>query len=179
VVSAAVVLQRESPVPSAQDSKLMSPAAREDAYRRIVDASSSFAVGAASAREIDRNNIASATIRAMRRTLARLPWTPGVHIVVDGPPVGRLGFRHDAIVGGDGLIHSISCASIVAKVTRDRLMKRLAKQYPGYGWSRNAGYGTREHLDAIGRLGTTPHHRISFRGAQGRLALEEPVDDGG
>lgn len=82
-----------------------------------------------------------------------------------------LGWEHDAVVGGDGKVHSIACASIVAKVVRDRLMRRLAPKYPGYGWETNMGYGTPEHLRALIRLGPTPHHRRTFGGVQVEMDL--------
>jgi ribonuclease HII len=77
-----------------------------------------------------------------------------------------LGWEHEAVVGGDGQVHSVACASILAKVLRDRLMKRLAIRYPGYGWETNMGYGTAEHMAALERLGPTPHHRRTFGGVQ-------------
>ena len=106
----------------------------------------------------------------MNRALTQLSEEPG-HVVVDGLPVKKLEWEHEAVVGGDGLVHSIGCASIVAKVTRDRLMTRLALRYPGYSWEKNAGYGTALHRAAIKELGFTPHHRITF----GRLQYELDV----
>ena len=106
----------------------------------------------------------------MRRALHRLARMPD-HVVVDGNPVKNLGWEHEAVVDGDALIHSISCASIVAKVVRDRLMHRLADRYPGYGWETNVGYGTPAHRCAIDALGVTPHHRLTFGGLQIELEL--------
>jgi ribonuclease HII len=127
-------------------------------------------VGAASVREIDHINILRSTTRAMQRALAHLPVRPD-HVVVDGNPVKHLGWDHEAVVDGDALIHSVSCASIVAKVVRDRLMHRLARRYPGYGWDTNVGYGTRAHRSAIEALGLTPHHRLTFAGLQIELDI--------
>jgi ribonuclease HII len=127
-------------------------------------------VGAASVREIDRRNILRATTIAMRRALDRLPEKPD-HVVVDGLPVKHLGRKHEAVVDGDALIHSIACASIVAKVIRDRLMHRLSRRYPGYAWDTNVGYGTAEHRAAIEALGVTPHHRLTFAGLQYELEI--------
>jgi ribonuclease HII len=79
--------------------------------------------------------------------------------LVDGKPIAALGVPHRGVIGGDDQCYAIACASIVAKVTRDRLMAQLARRYPGYGWERNAGYGTQEHLAALGSRGPTPHHR--------------------
>ena len=130
----------------------------------------SFGVGAASAREIDQINILRATTVAMQRALEGLA-IDEYEVVVDGLPVKGLGIKHDAVVGGDASIHSIGCASIIAKVTRDRLMVRLSERYPEYGWERNKGYGTSEHRNAIVRHGLTPHHRLTFGGLQYDLEL--------
>ena len=170
VVAAAVVLPAEVRVDGADDSKLLTHEARLEAYVRILALAQGIGVGAASVREIDRRNILRATTEAMRRALERLPLTPG-HVVVDGLHVKHLGVEHDAVVDGDALVHSVACASIVAKVVRDRLMHRLAARYPGYAWERNAGYGTPEHRAAIAQLGVTPHHRLTFVGLQYDLGL--------
>ena len=118
-------------------------------------------VGAASAQEIDRHNILRATFLAMDRALRCLPALPDVALV-DGNRAPPLPCPVRTVVGGDGLSLSIAAASIVAKVTRDRLMVGLAPRYRGYGWETNVGYGTPEHRDALDRLGVTPHHRRSF-----------------
>jgi ribonuclease HII len=170
VVAAAVVLRQGFHVEGADDSKRLSGGVREELFLDIMHTAVSVGVGAASVREIDRRNILRATTVAMQRALDHLSAAPD-HIAVDGLPVKYLGREHEAIVGGDGLIHSIGCASIVAKVVRDRLMRRLALRYPGYGWDRNAGYGTEEHRTAIDELGLTPHHRLTFTGLQYDLEL--------
>ena len=170
VVAAAVILPHEMLVDGADDSKRLTPEVREELFTRIVAVATCIGVGAASVREIDRRNILRATTVAMQRALDRLVTAPD-HIVVDGLPVTHLGREHDAVVDGDALIHSVGCASIVAKVVRDRLMHRLATRYPGYGWDRNVGYGTKEHRAAIDQLGLTPHHRLTFTGLQYDLEL--------
>ena len=170
VVAAAVILREGVCIQGADDSKRLTPAVREELFVRILDGAAAFGVGAASVREIDGRNILRATTVAMQRALAHLPAPPG-HIVVDGLPVKHLGSEHDAVVDGDALIHSIACASILAKVVRDRLMRRLAARHPGYAWERNAGYGTAEHRAAIEALGLTPHHRLTFTGLQFELEL--------
>ena len=170
VVAAAVVLRPGTHIDGAIDSKQLEAEDRELLSRLILEQAQAVGIGAASVREIDYYNILGATTRAMRRALERLPDRPE-HVVVDGTPVKRLGWEHEAIVGGDGKVHSIACASIVAKVCRDRLMLRLAERYPGYDWHTNVGYGTRAHRDAIERMGLTPHHRITFTGQQLDLGL--------
>ncbi|MCY3705071.1 MAG: ribonuclease HII [Gammaproteobacteria bacterium] len=161
VVAAAVVLREGVGVEGADDSKRVSREEREEVAQRIREQAVAVTVGAASAREIDEINILRATARAMERAIRRLPRHPD-HVVVDGLPMRGLAWEHDAVVGGDALVHSVACASIVAKVCRDRLMTRLARRYPEYGWERNMGYGTEEHRAAIRRVGPTPHHRLTF-----------------
>ena len=169
VVAAAVILPEGVSVPGATDSKLLGVDQREELAREIRARASFVSLGAASVREIDRINILRATAVAMDRALARLPEPPD-HVVIDGLPVHHLRWKHDAVVDGDALVHSIACASIVAKVCRDRLMSRLHGRYPDYGWGRNMGYGTREHRAALRDKGLTPHHRTTF----GLLQLELP-----
>jgi ribonuclease HII len=170
VVAAAVILPPRGLVKGARDSKTLSREVRERLAGEIVQEALAYALGAASVREIEQLNILVATRLAMSRALARLKEPPD-HVVVDGLPVRGLEWEHEAVVGGDGRIHSIACASILAKVCRDRLMIRLAQRYPGYGWETNMGYGTAEHLSALDRLGPTPHHRRTFRGVQMDLGL--------
>ena len=171
VVAAAVVLAEGGGVEGADDSKRVPREERAKLAKRIRQRAAAVTVGAASAREIDGINILRATARAMERAIRRLPRRPD-HVVVDGLPVRDLACDHEAVVGGDGLVHSIACASIVAKVCRDRLMTRLARRYPEYGWERNMGYGTEEHRAAIRRFGPTPHHRLTFGLEQLELAME-------
>ena len=168
VVAAAVVLPPGTLVEGAADSKVLSPEVREELYDEVMARARAVALGAASVREIDRLNILVASTLAMRRALGRLPREPD-HVVVDGLPVKNFGREHEAVVDGDDLVHSISCASIVAKVCRDRLMRKLDARYPGYGWRTNVGYATPDHRDAIDRLGPTPHHRMTFGCLQLRL----------
>ena len=148
VVAAAVVLPEGVAIDGATDSKVLSPEEREELSALILARACSVTLGAASVREIDRANILVATAWAMNRALGRLQRDP------------------DHVVGGDALVHSVACASIVAKVCRDRLMAKLAPRYPGYGWDHNMGYGTAEHRDALEHLGATPHHRQTFLGLQ-------------
>ncbi len=165
VVAAAVILPESAWIDGVDDSKKLNADRRLDLYEKIARTAICFGIGAASAREIDRINIRRATALAMQRAIKRLGDVD--HLLVDGLAVPELGTEtHTAIVGGDGCVHCISAASIIAKVTRDRLMARLAARYPEYGWERNMGYGTPEHLEALSRLGPTPHHRQSFQPCQ-------------
>jgi ribonuclease HII len=170
VVAAAVILPRGTVIQGARDSKTLSPQRRAELAGEILDRAMAVGVGAASVREIDRNNILVSTGLAMDRALAKVAFPPE-RVVVDGLPVKGLRWDHEAVVGGDGKVHSVACASILAKVTRDRLMTRLALRYPGYGWETNMGYGTVEHRAALLRLGPTPHHRLSFGGVQVELGI--------
>ena len=176
VVAAAVVLVPGTFVEGATDSKQLSAAVRERVFPEVLRVAAAVAVGAASVREIDRLNVLEATALAMRRALGRLPMVPD-HVVLDGLPMRSLGRPHDAVVDGDALIHSVGCASIVAKVVRDRLMRRLALRHPGYGWERNAGYGTSDHLDALRVLGPTAHHRELLANHQLDLGLLTSAPD--
>lgn len=173
VVAAAVILPPNCIIRGADDSKRLTPALREKLAERIVERALCVRLGAASASEIDQINILRATALAMRRAVMKLVPVPD-HLLVDGLPIPELGLdRQTAVVGGDGQVLSISCASIVAKVYRDRLMCRLAARYPQYGWEHNKGYGTAEHREAIFTHGMTPHHRRSFQPVnQLALALE-------
>jgi ribonuclease HII len=165
VLAAAVVLPRDCWVDGVDDSKRVPSERRPDLCTRILEVAVAVGIGAASVVEIDRMNIRRATAVAMRRAVARVG--PVDHLLVDGLAVPELGLEtHTALVGGDGRVHCISAASIVAKVCRDRIMERLARRYPGYGWERNMGYATPEHLDALQRLGPTPHHRRTFQPCQ-------------
>jgi ribonuclease HII len=166
VVAAAVILPPECWVEGADDSKKLDAGAREELLPRILSAAVCVGVGAASCREIERINILRASALAMCRAVARLPGGAD-HLLVDGLPVRELGAeRHTAVVDGDARVHAIACASIVAKVTRDRLMVRLAARYPRYAWERNKGYATPEHLAALSEAGPTPHHRRTFAPVQ-------------
>lgn len=169
VVAAAVILPVEGGIKGAVDSKLLSAARREEIAEAIYESAVAVGVGAASAREVERLNVRRASGLAMERALRRLPFTPDT-VLIDGRPQPCLG-DHLAIVKGDRKCHSIACAAIVAKVVRDRLMGRLARAYPGYGWEHNVGYGTADHRDGLDRLGPTPHHRRTFLGVQYELDL--------
>lgn len=169
VVAAAVILPVERGIKGAVDSKLLSSAERERLAAIIQERAVGVGLGAASAREIERYNIRRASALAMERALKQLPVTPHC-VLIDGRPQPSLG-DHLAIAKGDRKCQSIACAAIVAKVVRDRLMFRLARNYPGYGWEHNAGYATRCHREGLERMGITPHHRRTFLGVQYSLDL--------
>ncbi len=178
VVAGAVWLEAER-VPAdvlalLADSKKLTPARREKAFTALRACEGDgvrLATGRAEVDEIDRLNILKATYLAMTRAVAAL----GGHVnvaLVDGNGSPDLPCRSRAVVQGDDRSYSIAAASIMAKVTRDREMGALEKEYPGYGWGRNMGYGTREHKDALLNLGVTPYHRRSF--APVRRMIEAP-----
>jgi len=165
VVAAAVILdERTLPEYLARridDSKAVARNERAELFA-LLPLYALIGVGEASVEEIDAMNILRATLLAMRRAVERLPAKPAVALV-DGNAPPALDCPVRTVVAGDGLSLSIAAASIVAKVTRDRLMAELARAHPGYGWEHNAGYGTPEHHQGIVRLGVTAHHRRSFR----------------
>ncbi len=183
VVACAVIMPPDMrAIPGVDDSKQLVRAEREKLAVKIRAKAVSIAIGAASVREIDRVNIYHATVIAMRRALVRLTVRPH-HVLIDGNPIRTLEIQHTAIVGGDDACYTIACASIIAKVTRDRLMRALAGRYPQYSWESNVGYGTQAHLDGIVAHGATRHHRQSFLAGR-QLSFEwgagdaRPVDAG-
>lgn len=162
VVASAVVLDAGNVPQGLRDSKKLSQARRENLFDQI-SAHSEVGIGIVDVAEIDALNILQATYLAMRRAVAALDIRPD-YALVDGnrlPP--DLGCAAECLVKGDDRSVSIAAASIIAKVTRDRIMATLAKEFPGYGWERNVGYGSLEHREALLALGVTPHHRVSFK----------------
>ena len=160
VVAAGVILDRQRLPVGVNDSKQLSKSRREILYD-VIMATAKAGVGICSAEEVDQYNILGATKRAMRRAFDALEVKPDVALI-DGNQLPDLPCAMDAIIDGDALCISIAAASIIAKVTRDRVMVQLALEHPQYGWERNAGYGTREHQEALARHGVTPYHRRSF-----------------
>ncbi|MGK7311671.1 MAG: ribonuclease HII [Candidatus Longimicrobiales bacterium M2_2A_002] len=171
VVAAAVIFRPEDRVPGVVDSKRLTAEEREELVVEIREQALCIGLGAASPREVDRLNIYHASHLAMRRAVDHLAVAPE-HILVDGRPVPTLGPDHTAVVKGDAKSYTIAAASIVAKCTRDDLMRRLADRYPHYGWETNVGYSTREHISALDDHGPTPHHRRSFFRVQLSLDLD-------
>lgn len=171
VVAAAVILDPRRLPTGINDSKKLSASKREALYDAIL-ANATCAVGMASVGEIDTLNILGATKLAMCRAVDRLSVMPDIALV-DGNRAPALPCRVKTVIGGDALSLSIAAASIIAKVTRDRLMSELARDYPGYGWEHNAGYGTAIHQSALVSLGVTPHHRRSFAPVRALLEATE------
>jgi ribonuclease HII len=162
VVACAVIMPPDRyALRGVDDSKKLVPPERERLARLIVARALAFGIGAASTVEIDRLNIYHATVLAMRRALSRLTLAPD-HVLVDGLPIRTLGVPHTAVVAGDARCFNVACASIVAKVTRDRLMGRLARRYPAYCWERNRGYATAAHIAGLAERGPSCHHRHTF-----------------
>jgi ribonuclease HII len=160
VVAAAVVLDPKRIPKGIDDSKRLTAERREELFEQIC-ATSSFAVAFASRARIDRDNILRASLWALARAVQALPEMPK-HVFVDGRDRIDARCDCDAVIGGDGLVMSIAAASIIAKVTRDRLMCALAQDCPGYGFESHKGYAVPEHLEALARLGPSAHHRSFF-----------------
>jgi ribonuclease HII len=171
VVAAAVVLDPARIPAGLDDSKLLPAARREELYEEIL-ATADVAVASVCAARIDAINILRASLEAMARALAGLPCTPG-HVFVDGNMLPPWQGPAEAVVRGDGLVVSIAAASIVAKVTRDRMMARLGLHYPAYGFESHAGYATRRHRDALEAHGPCPFHRRSFASCEADGALDD------
>jgi ribonuclease HII len=175
VVAAAVILDRKRIPKGLNDSKLMTSEAREEAYKRIVKDAVAVGVGEATVDEIDLVNIRQATHLAMARAVRAL-CVPAAFALVDGNDAPALPCRCDTLVDGDARSVSIAAASIIAKVTRDRMMQTLHSEFPGYGWFTNKGYGTEEHLTALNQLGPCRHHRRSFAPVYHILRPVNPED---
>ena len=161
VVAAAVILDDTKRIRGLADSKVLTPLQRDRLYDAIREKALCCAIGEASVAEIDELNILQATLLAMRRAVEGLRLKP-VKVLVDGNRLPALGVLAEAIVGGDAKVRSISAASIIAKVTRDRMLGELHEQFPQYGFAAHKGYGTREHLEALRLHGPCLHHRRSF-----------------
>jgi ribonuclease HII len=168
VVAAAVILDPKRTPRGINDSKKLTPEAREDLYGAITGRAQ-WAVGIADVARIDTDNILNARLWAMARAVEALGLAPDL-VLVDGNRAPGIACRCRTVIGGDGISLSIAAASIIAKVTRDRLMRALDADCPGYGFARHKGYGTPAHQAALARLGPSPHHRRSF--APVRLLLE-------
>jgi len=161
VVAAAVILDDQQPILGLEDSKKISPARRARLYDEIRAKALCCSIAQASVEEIDTQNILQATLLAMQRAVAGLRLRPA-KVLVDGNRLPVLDVLAEAVVGGDALVPAISAASILAKVTRDRMCEEFDRTYPEYGFASHKGYGTAAHLAALQRHGACPWHRLSF-----------------
>lgn len=162
IVAAAVLVPPQCEMlKGVRDSKLLSASARSRLFDQIKASAVGVGVGIATVQEIEQINVLRASYLAMQRALSRI--APYDHALIDGRPIKQADLgSHTAIVDGDATCYAIACASIIAKVRRDRFMQQLAKRFPQYGWERNVGYGTKQHLEAIETYGITPHHRRTY-----------------
>ena len=174
VVAAAVILDRRRAPKGLDDSKKLTPESRAELCALLWQRAQ-VGVGAASVADIERLNILGATMLAMVRAVAALPMQPDVALV-DGNRAPKLACAVETVIGGDGLSLSIAAASIVAKVTRDRIMCALAPRWPAYGFERHMGYATAAHREALTRFGPTPHHRRSFAGVLPDMVEATPAE---
>jgi len=165
VAAAAVILPKGLEIPGLNDSKKLTSDARAALEPEIKARALAWGVGLSRPREIERINILKATLAAMQRAVKALKVAPDF-LVIDGCHTLALDIPQKALVKADLLIPAVSAASILAKTFRDRLLTKLDKRYPGYGLSQHKGYGTREHLEALKRLGPSPIHRLSFKGVR-------------
>ena len=161
VYAAAVILKKSINKKVLKDSKSFSRIKREE-LDKYIKKNSIWAVGQASAKEIEKINILHASLLAMKRAILKLNKKPSL-VLIDGNKLPNLkNYKLEYVVKGDQKIPCISAASIIAKVSRDKFIKKLSKKFNGYGWDRNSGYGTKEHLRAIKKLGITKYHRKTF-----------------
>jgi ribonuclease HII len=172
VVAAAVILDPKRPIIGLADSKKLTEKRREQLFGEIQQHALSWSIARASVAEIDTLNILQASLLAMKRAVVGLTLQPE-HVLVDGNKLPAWSYSAETVVKGDSRVAAISAASILAKVTRDREMCELDKQYPGYGFAGHKGYPTKMHLDALEALGITPIHRNSFAPVKARIAQIE------
>lgn len=163
LVAAAVILPTGFDLEGIADSKVLAPDAREAAYERIVRDAVAWSVCRCTPTRIDRRGLHKSNLWLLRRCVTTLPVEPD-YVLTDGFAVRRLPMPNLSIKKGDAVTASVAAASIVAKVTRDRIMDRYHRRFPTYGFDHNRGYGTKEHRDAIRRYGPSPIHRYSFKG---------------
>lgn len=161
VVAASVILPKDFKLLGLTDSKQLTEKTRNTMFKQIKEQAISYGIAAISSEEIDRINIFEATKRAMEKSLHMLNIKP-THVLIDAVPLENLSYSTDVITKGDERSISIAAASVLAKVTRDQLMKRIHEQYPVYQFSTNNGYGTKHHLEMLKTHGITPYHRRSY-----------------
>ena len=161
VVAAAVILKKDDKIEGVNDSKKLSEKKREEVYERIMEKALAVGVGMSDVDVIEEVNILNATKMAMRQAINNLKQQPD-YVLVDGNQWINIDIKGETVVHGDAKSESIAAASIVAKVTRDRMLIEWDKEYPEYGFAKHKGYGTKAHVEAIGKYGLTPIHRPSF-----------------
>ena len=166
VVSASVAIYDDQVIDGVRDSKLLSPKKRDDLYDVIQDESLSFSIASIDNGVIDQKNILVATLQSMKESIDAIE-IDADEIIIDGPHTPIMGNQRDSIIrgviGGDKLFHCVSAASIIAKVYRDKFMIELHQKYPQYNFQKNKGYPTKDHIQAIRKLGPSPYHRMSFK----------------
>ncbi len=161
VYAAAVILNKTMDKKLLKDSKSLNKSNRE-ILSRYIKKNSIWAVGSASVAEIEKKNILQASLLAMKRAIKKLKKKPHL-IFIDGNKLPKIkNYRLKAVIKGDQKIPSVSAASIIAKVSRDKMVTNLSRKFTGYNWDQNFGYGTKQHLKAIKKLGITKHHRVTF-----------------
>lgn len=161
VVAGAVILDRDNVPEGIDDSKKLKEQKREELFEQIMNVAM-VGIGIVSVEEIDQMNILQATMLAMQKAVDNLPVKPNIALI-DGNKTPNLSCDAHAIIKGDSKSLSIAAGAIIAKVTRDRIMKELAIQFPDYAWEKNSGYGTKLHQEALAKYGVTSHHRKSFK----------------
>jgi ribonuclease HII len=174
VVAAAVILDEGRLPIGLNDSKKLTEKKRETLFDALEEQAVSIGVAIGEVRDIDENNILVSTLSAMRRAVYALQVKPGL-VLIDGNKAPRLDMPTETLVKGDAKSLSIAAASIIAKVTRDRIMRELHRDFPNYGWDRNKGYGTKAHDAALRQFGVTPHHRRSFKPIHNMLIEESSL----
>ena len=166
VVSASVAIYDDQVIDGVRDSKLLSPKKRDDLYDVIQDESLSFSIASIDNGVIDQKNILVATLQSMKESIDAIE-IDADEILIDGPHTPIMGNQRDSVIrgviGGDKLFHCVSAASIIAKVYRDKFMIELHQKYPQYNFQKNKGYPTKDHIQAIRKLGPSPYHRMSFK----------------
>lgn len=171
VYAAAVILDPEQPIPELTDSKKLSEKKRERLFDEIRERALDYCIASATVEEIDSINILNARMLAMSRAVAGLT-LPCDHALIDGNRLPELIIPADAIIKGDALVAAISAASVLAKVQRDREMIQMDEKYPGYGFAKHKGYGTKAHLEALQALGPCPIHRRTYAPVKALLKEE-------